>query len=105
MKFKNGFVIVEAIQYKRGRALAVFEAFGSKGFNCDDNGRLLYFDPGSEWFLNPREWITRNAQGILKPCKNEWAATPGDWIIKGAEGELSRCEPGIFATTYEPIAE
>lgn len=30
---------------------------------------------------------------------------PGDWIITGVEGERYPCKPGIFAKTYEQIAE
>ena len=82
MKFRNGSILVEAIQYKRGRAVAVFDVCGSMGFNCDEDGRLWYF-----------------------ASDHEWAGNPDDWIIKSADGKLSRCKPAIFTATYEPILE
>jgi len=32
-------------------------------------------------------------------------ADVGDWIIRGVAGEFYPCKPGIFAATYEPVAE
>jgi hypothetical protein len=29
----------------------------------------------------------------------------GDWIIRGVKGEFYPCKPGIFASTYEPVAD
>ena len=101
MKYRNGTVLVEAVQYKRGRALAVFDVVGSSGFNCDENGRLRYISSTYEFpeiFTNwdIKEYIM-NSHG--------WVANPNDWIIRSADGEISRCEPEIFAATYEPILE
>lgn len=32
-------------------------------------------------------------------------ARPGDWLIRGVAGEFYPCEPGVFATTYEPVRD
>ena len=31
--------------------------------------------------------------------------TPGDYVIKGVQGEFYPCKPGIFAKTYEAVAD
>ncbi len=46
-------------------------------------------------------------------CYHGWIDTlegghivcPGDWIITGIEGEMYPCKPGIFAATYDEVAE
>jgi len=55
----------EHIEYQRGLAMRVFDAFGSSGFNVDEDGRLWYFGPGGPWNASDGDWIIRNADGSL----------------------------------------
>ncbi len=38
------------IEYQRGKAQRVFDAFGPSGFNVSEDGRLGYFGPGGPWY-------------------------------------------------------
>jgi len=53
------------IEYQRGQAMRVFDAFGRMGFNVDEDGRLWYFGPGGPWNASDGDWIIRNADGSL----------------------------------------
>ena len=55
----------DRIQYRRGFAHRVFDAFGSKGFNVSENGQLAYFGPDGYWYASDGDWITRHPDGTL----------------------------------------
>lgn len=41
----------------------------------------------------------------LENPDNPFEAPPGWFLIEGVAGEHYACEPGIFARTYEPVAD
>jgi hypothetical protein len=53
-------------QYQRGHAREVFDAFGSTGFNVDENGILWCYRPGSELQIYPGDWVLGFADGTLR---------------------------------------
>lgn len=57
--------MTDRIQYQRGFAHRVFDAFGSTGFNTSENGQLGYFGPGGPWYAADGRWITRHPDGTL----------------------------------------
>ena len=57
--------MTDRIQYRRGFAHRVFDAFGSTGFNVSEHGSLGYFGPGGPWYAADGQWITRNPGGTL----------------------------------------
>ena len=42
---------------------------------------------------------------VIPTLEGDHSASPGDYIIRGAHGECYPCKPGIFAATYESVAE
>ncbi len=57
--------MTDRIQYQRGFAHRIFDAFGSTGFNLSEYGHLGYFGPGGPWYAGDGQWITRNPDGTL----------------------------------------
>jgi len=57
--------MTDRIQYQRGFAHRVFDAFGSTGFSVSEHGSLGYFGPGGPWYAADGQTITRNPDGTL----------------------------------------
>jgi len=62
--------MTDRIQYKRGMAGRVMDAFGTSGFNVSSDGRLGYFGPDLEWYAEPGDWIYQDSDGRLAVQKS-----------------------------------
>lgn len=81
MKYRKKPVVIDALQYDGTNHEAVGE-FAGQAVSLEDG--TLYV----------RTLENRRLE-----------ADVGDWIIRGVAGEFYPCKPGIFAATYEPVAE
>jgi hypothetical protein len=48
---------------------------------------------------------TTTADLVIHTLEGDMRADVGDYVIRGVKGEFYPCKPGIFAETYEPVAE
>lgn len=83
MKFRKRPIVIDAIQWT--------------GYNFDEISRFTQYAAHSPSF--EMNTVT------IPTLKGDMAAHEDDWIIKGVEGEFYPCKPGIFAKTYESVAE
>lgn len=83
MKFRKKPVVIEAMQWTIDNAQEMLDFL-----NCDDTH---IFDYTNCFYIETLE--------------GRMLASPKDWIIKGVEGKFYPCKPGIFAKTYEAVAE
>lgn len=48
---------------------------------------------------------TDYAEWDIKTLHGTVSAGPGDWIVRNPQGDLYPCKPDIFAATYSPVGE
>ena len=85
MKFRKKPVVIEAFQWK-------------------PKARV---DETPDWFFNAcfQQRIYPEIDGTLSilTLERKMTAQPGDWLIKDLQDELYPCKPDFFAATYDPV--
>lgn len=89
-KFRNGTVVIEAIQWT-GFNYTASEVFMGE--------RLTWgqYEGGPGPYSSSCKFI-RTLAGVIR-------CDPGTWIVKDVSGEFYLCEQDIFSKTYEPVIE
>ena len=91
MKFRKKPVVIEAVQFLPGDALAIDELMDW----LDGHGAV--YVPHGETELEIRT-LEDGHDGRAKHV-----ASAGDWLIRGVQGEFYACKPDIFEATYERV--
>lgn len=90
-KFRKKPVEIDAFQFTGTNGAAVRAWAAQLGYTGKPFADML-FAPGVYHLRVPT-------------LEGETIASAGDYVIRGVEGEYYACKPGIFAQTYEPVAE
>jgi hypothetical protein len=82
-KYRKKPVVIEAIQFKFGRAATISDWLGRE-------------HEGSKWCFDEP-----NQEFVIVTLEGKMRAKWDDFIIKGVKGEFYPCKPDIFEATYE----
>ena len=101
MKYRKKPVIIEAVQYIKGKEVPAIDFLG--GYNINDHvpGNCAVHETGIAIFQS--NWADQSVSITIKTLEGNMEVSDGDYIIKGIQGEFYPCKPEIFEQTYEIV--
>ena len=101
MKYIKKPVIIEAVQYIKGKEVPAIDFLG--GYNINDHvpGNCAVHETDIAIFQS--NWADQSVSIIIKTLEGNMEVSDGDYIIKGIQGEFYPCKPEIFEQTYEIV--
>lgn len=91
-KYRKKPVVIEAVQYIRGREVPAVEFLGGKpAGNCETDTAIYTMN-----------WWDQSVGIKIKTLEGVMEVSDRDYIIKGVNGEFYPCKEEIFLKTYEP---
>lgn len=92
-KYRKKPVVIEAVQYIRGKEAPAVEFLGGKEpGNCETDTAIY-----------SKNWWDQSVSITIKTLEGLMEVSDGDYIIKGVNGEFYPCKPDIFEKTYEKV--
>ena len=92
-KYRKKPVVIEAVQYIRGKEIPAVEFLGGKPLGDCETDTAIY----------RMNWYDQSVSIKIKTLEGLMEVSDGDYIIKGVNGEFYPCKPDIFEKTYEKV--
>lgn len=99
-KYRKKPVVIEAVQYIRGKEVPAVEFLGGYDRNIHEVRTGEYETPIAKFTM---QWYDQSVEIDIKTLEGLMHVSDGDYIIKGVHGEFYPCKPDIFEQTYEPV--
>lgn len=101
-KYRKKPVVIEAVQYIRGKEVPAVEFLGGYDRNIHE---VKIGEYETDVAIFTHDWYDQGCTIKIKTLEGLMNVSDSDYIIKGVHGEFYPCKPDIFEKTYEEVKE